>query len=432
VNPIPVNPIDQLLRDAPAVVATTIARRDMDEISAWLDDAPPARAVQVLRLLDASRAGEILSRFSPERRAAVIAMMEPADMFRCIRAIGHDDYQRVMSELPEGVRREVERVLAVPEDCAIALMEVQGLRITRQASVEDVLARVQHTQARLARTLYVVDDDETLSGMVDLQLLLSSHPNALVGQVMRQIRVAIGEMTSRHDIAARIGNYNQNTLPVVDAENRFVGIIRSEKLFDAVEEDALTDMQTMVGVGKDERALSSVWFSVRKRHPWLQINLLTAFLAASVVGLFESTIAQFTALAVLLPVVAGQSGNSGAQALAVTMRGLALREIGVNGWPRILRKEAVAGLLNGFGIALVTAFSVFLWSSSTGLALIIAIAMISSMVIAGMSGALIPITLVRFGQDPATSSSIVLTTVTDVAGFFSFLGIATALSFLLI
>jgi magnesium transporter len=187
----------------------------------------------------------------------------------------------------------------------------------------------------------------------------------------------------------------------------------------------------MVGAGKDERASSSSWFAVRKRHPWLQINLLTAFLAASVVGLFESTIAQFTALAVLMPVVAGQSGNSGSQALAVTIRGLALREIGVNGWPRVLRKEAATGLTNGIGIALVTALAVFTWSQSPGLALVIGIAMVTSMTIAGIAGALIPITMVRLGQDPATSSTIFLTTITDVTGFLSFLGTATALSFLL-
>ncbi len=241
----------------------------------------------------------------------------------------------------------------------------------------------------------------------------------------------VDEFTTREEIAAGIGRYNVNTLPVVNLQGRFSGIIRSENLFDAVEQDALSDLQTMVGAGKDEHALSTVWTTVQKRHPWLQINLLTAFLAASVVGLFEHTIAQFTALAVLMPVVAGQSGNSGSQALAVTLRGLALREIGVNAWPRVMRKEMSAGLLNGLGIALITSLSVYVWSKSPGLALVIGLAMVASMTIAGIAGAFIPIMMSRLGQDPATSSTIVLTTVTDVSGFFSFLGIATLLSFLL-
>jgi magnesium transporter len=184
-------------------------------------------------------------------------------------------------------------------------------------------------------------------------------------------------------------------------------------------------------VSRDERALSGPWFAVRKRLPWLQINLLTAFLAAAVVGIFESTIAKFTALAVLLPVVAGQSGNAGAQALAVTMRGLVLREIGLRQWRQVLGKEAAAGLLNGFAVAATTALGVYVWSGSLGLVLVISAAMVISMIAAGVAGALVPVLLHRFGQDPATASSIILTTVTDVVGFFSFLGIATAAASLL-
>jgi magnesium transporter len=187
-------------------------------------------------------------------------------------------------------------------------------------------------------------------------------------------------------------------------------------------------MQAMFGAGRDERALSKVSFAIRKRLPWLEINLVTAFLAASVVGLFEGTIAKFTALAVFLPVVAGQSGNTGSQALAVTMRGLALREIRTRHWFRVSRKETLVGLLNGFVIALTTSLVVYIWMSSAGLAIIIGTAMVFSMVIAGLSGALIPIILQAFGQDPAQSSSIVLTTVTDVVGFMSFLGLATLLA----
>jgi magnesium transporter len=191
------------------------------------------------------------------------------------------------------------------------------------------------------------------------------------------------------------------------------------------------DILTMVGASRDERALSSVLFVVRKRLPWLSINLLTAFLAAAVVGLFEDTIARFTALAVLLPVVAGQSGNTGAQALAVTMRGLVLREIGTSQWLRVARKEVGAGFWNGVAIALMTSAGVLFWSSSMGLALVIGVSMVIAMVAAGFSGVVIPVVLSKLGQDPAQSSSIILTTVTDVVGFFAFLGIATMLSDLL-
>jgi magnesium transporter len=214
-------------------------------------------------------------------------------------------------------------------------------------------------------------------------------------------------------------------LPVLNHAGRFLGVIRQAELMAAVEEETSLDIQTMVGASPDERALSRPWFAVKKRLPWLQINLLTAFLAAAVVGVFESTIARFTALAVLLPVVAGQSGNAGAQALAVTMRGLILREISVRHWPAVLWKETATGVVNGLAVAATTAIGVYYWSGSLGLVYVISVAMVVSMVVAGLAGALVPILMRRFGQDPATASTIILTTVTDVVGFFSFLGIAT-------
>ena len=214
-------------------------------------------------------------------------------------------------------------------------------------------------------------------------------------------------------------------LPVIDSDDRLVGVLRHSDLADAAANVATVDMQKMVGAGKDERGLSPISVAVKRRLPWLQINLATAFLAAAVVGLFEGTIAEITALAVLLPVVAGQSGNSGMQALAVTMRGLALREVKISHWPRLLVKEAGVGLVNGLAVALTTMAGVFLWSRSFALSLVIGIAMVISMVIACVSGGVIPVLLKALKRDPAQSSSIVLTTVTDVLGFLTFLGLAT-------
>jgi magnesium transporter len=235
----------------------------------------------------------------------------------------------------------------------------------------------------------------------------------------------------RDEVLEALEHSRARSLPVVDFDNRILGVLRQEEIIAAAEQAAAADMVSMVGAGKDERALSPPLFAVRKRLPWLEINLLTAFLAAAVVGIFESTIARNTALAILLPVVAGQSGNTGAQALAVTMRGLALREIRLRHWLRVTGKEVLVGGVNGIAVAITTAFAVYVWSRSTGLALVIGLSMVASMTAAGLAGAVIPIALTRLRQDPAQSSSIVLTTVTDVVGFFSFLGIATILSSML-
>ena len=185
---------------------------------------------------------------------------------------------------------------------------------------------------------------------------------------------------------------------------------------------------TMVGAGREEHALSKLSFAVRKRLPWLQINLGTAFLAAAVVAVFEDTIARFTALAVLLPVVAGQSGNTGAQAMAVAMRGLALREFRPRVWFPVARKELLAGFINGLAVAVVACAAAYLWFGRIDLPLILGPAMVFSMTLAGFTGALIPIILTALGKDPAQSASIVLTTFTDVIGFLSFLGLAFVLT----
>jgi magnesium transporter len=235
-------------------------------------------------------------------------------------------------------------------------------------------------------------------------------------------------MATRADLIERASGGRLTSLPVVDIEGRLLGAIRAATLVSVAQEEAGADMQAMVGASRDERALSNVWFAVRKRLPWLHINLATAFLAAAVVGLFEDTIARFTALAVLLPVVAGQSGNTGAQALAVTMRGLVLREIRVRHWFRVASKELIVGAVNGVAVAFVTALGVLAWSRSFGLAAVIGAAMVCSMVVAGVAGASVPMVLILLRQDPAAASSIVLTTVTDVMGFFTFLGFATLAS----
>jgi len=221
-------------------------------------------------------------------------------------------------------------------------------------------------------------------------------------------------------------------LPVVDADGRLIGVIKHDEALRAGQLEAFEDLQKMVGAGGDERALSPVSTVVKRRLPWLYVNLVTAFAAAAVVGIFEGVIQKVTALAVLLPIVSGQGGNTGAQALAVVMRGLALREIVTGAAKRVMVKEILAGLLNGVAIAVVTSAAVWVWSRNVGITLVIGLAMIVNMVVAGLSGAAIPICLRALKRDPAQSSSIFLTTVTDVVGFASFLGFAAIFMSLLI
>jgi magnesium transporter len=363
-----------------------------------------AKALDILKSLDPTRAAALLSATGPESRESYLSM------------------------LPETVSNELREILAYPVDSAGALMDPRVLLFRPDTTVKEALERIRTMRRRGTRMLFVVDTGNRLLGQVDIQDIAMSTGNTQLETIQRPVRAVVNAIAPREDVVELLERYRLTDLPVVDADERLIGVVRYRNLMAAAEDEATVALQTMVGVSKDERALSKVSFAVRKRLPWLEINLVTAFLAAAVVGLFEGTIAKYTALAVLLPVVAGQSGNTGAQALAVTMRGLALREIRVRHWPRVIFKEMSTGFWNGIAIAATTSLGVWIWSSSAGLAGVIGASMILSMVIAGIAGAAIPLILTAVKQDPAQSSSIVLTTITDIAGFFSFLGIATLFS----
>ncbi|UCE31916.1 MAG: magnesium transporter, partial [Burkholderiales bacterium] len=339
---------------------------------------------------------------------------------------------RLLGLLDAQIAAELQALLVYPAESAGRVMDPQVTPVRADGTVAEALTRLRSLRRKALRELYVVDFEGRLSGRLEIQELAVAEEDTPLRELTRPLVAAVRDMDPREDVVEILQQHPMITaLPVINQAGRLVGVIRQAGIVSAIEEETSVDIQTMVGASREERALSPAGFAVLKRLPWLQINLLTAFLAAAVVGLFESTIARFTALAVLLPVVAGQSGNAGAQALAVTMRGLVLREITLRHWHRIVGKETLVGLVNGLAVAATTSIGVWVWSGSLGLVLVCAAAMVISMVAAGLAGALVPVLLRRFGQDPAQSSSIVLTTVTDVVGFFSFLGIATLLAGLL-
>jgi magnesium transporter len=289
-----------------------------------------------------------------------------------------------------------------------------------ETTIASAFERIRETNRRVVDVL-VCSEDDRLVGIVPLQELVGAPLETALGSVANREFVAIHAMGSRDEVVELLTRHRLASLPVLDLDGRVLGTIRDDGLVLAAQQAAAEDLQRMVGAGKEERALSSPWLTIKSRLPWLLINLGTAFAAAFVVALFDETIARFTALAVLLPIVAGQSGNTGAQALAVTSRGLALREIRIRHWWRVLSKEVIASLGNGIAIAVATALAVVLFSGNTGIALVIGVSMIISMLMAAIAGAMIPVLLTALGRDPATASSIILTTVTDIAGFFSFL-----------
>jgi len=425
----PIRAVDALNRrffvDHPIDAAQQIENLKTDDVAAAAMRQPIQVLTPVWRRLLPQTAANLL-RALPEAMAdQLLAEVPPPQAVRLLGHMPEDEVNSRLERLDPAIKKDLTTLLSYPPNSAGRLMNTAVSTFRREATAGETLDRLRERGMRTARNLFLVDAEQRLTGKASLTDIALAPSDKTLGALQTPIIGSVRPIDSLSEISQIFENGNILDLPVVDLDGVMLGAITHEDIARTIQKDATADLQTMVGASKEERALSPPLFAVRKRMPWLQINLVTAFMAAAVVGIFEATIAQVTALAVLLPVVAGQSGNTGAQALAVTMRGLALREITVRQWAKVLRKEVIAGFLNGIAIAITCGIGVYIWSQSLGLVAVIMSSMVLAMVAAGFAGALIPVVLTRLGQDPATSSSILLTTITDIAGFFAFLGIAT-------
>ena len=411
----------------PAESVRNIEQMQPDAIVELLVNQPVNQTLKIWERLSPELGGRVLNELPVSYGAELLDLINPNIGASLLRCLTDEKRQELLKTTRQSAANDLKRAISYQPNTAGALMDTHVMYFRPDMTVGGAISVLRNRPKHSYRKVFTVDDNGRLKGTLDIGELALANSDSLLSEYEKISPVFVEVTASREEIVSIFDKYKVTDLPVVDIDNRLLGVVRYHALVDAAIEESSVDIQTMVGVSKDERALSPASFSIIKRLPWLEINLLTAFLAASVVGIFEDTIAKYTALAILLPVVAGQSGNTGAQALAVTMRGLALKEIYPRMWPRIIFKEFNVGLWNGIAIAVTTGVGVYFWSNSIGLSLIILISMIISMIIASISGAAIPILLTVTGQDPAQSSSIFLTTVTDIAGFFSFLGIATLL-----
>lgn len=429
--------------DVVRVLARSALERQPRTSATLLESAPTAELAEFVARQDDVVAADLVRRLRPDRGSVLIgalpepaasrilAALEPGTAAALITRLDDDARSARLADLNPALAQEIAEMMSYPHNVAGAIMDPRVAAFRPDTPVADALEFVRTVRDRPIHNLFTVDDDGQLSGAVSVQELAVARPAERLDRIARPNPPAVQALAPFEELTALAEDRGVSSVPVIDINNRLIGVIRHPELLRATQRDATADIQTMVGVSKEERALSPASFAVRKRLPWLVVNLGTAFLAAAVVGIFQNTIARFTALAVLMPIVAGQSGNTGAQALAVTMRGLALREIRARQWWRVARKELMVGATNGVAVAAMTAFAVFLWSQSVPLAAVIGTAMICSMIVAALAGASVPIGLILLRQDPAAASSIVLTTVTDVVGLFSFLGFATLASGLL-
>jgi magnesium transporter len=379
-----------------------------------------------------AEAYEHLAGEPPSVVAEVLMRVSPASAVEILWAGAPDWRDQILAATTHERREQWVHDHAFPPGTVGRLMEHPVAVFTPELTVQETIERLREMVRRVFITYgWVVDGDGRLVGILIFRELLFAAPDARLGDVMLREPFRLRPEMPVPEAMRAVVIRHYPSYPVCEADGRFIGVVRGQTLFEehAFELSALPG--TMVGVEKEER-LSTAWpRSLRFRHPWLQINLLTAFLAAGVVGVFQGTIERIVLLAVFLPVLAGQSGNTGCQALAVALRGMTLGEFTASKRRHVISKEAMVGFANGALIGMTAGFAMYVFARSEGrgdapaLASIVFLAMVGSCTVSGVAGALVPLTLKRLGADPATASSIFLTTATDVVSMGLFLGLAT-------
>lgn len=418
--------VERMFERDGAAAARLLETMDEAQVVAVLRGLPPAIAGRAVRQLQVTFAAALLKDAEEDLFVELAGELEPAHAAAIFMHLPTDARERFLQHLPERLRRDVQEQLTFPADSVGRLMSTQFLALRQDMTMRAAIDRIRAVaQKRFpASYVYVVDLEDHLVGVMNMRDLMLADPSQQLQAVMRREVFALPCFTDREEAAAELSRRRYFAAPVVDNEHRILGIIKAEQLLQGVQEELTGDIQTMFGAGADERVTSPIGYSLSRRLPWLHVNLLTAFLAAGVVAMFEGTIARMTVLAVFLPVVAGQGGNAGAQSLAIVMRGLVMREVPRGGVRRLILKEGLLGTVSGVATGAVTALVAWLWHGNPWLGLVIGLAMILNLCAAGLAGAAIPILMRAMRLDPAQSSSIVLTTVTDVVGFFAFLGLA--------
>jgi magnesium transporter len=375
---------------------------------------------------DAVREG-ILEELEPETVAEGVRELESDDAVELLEALGEQEQEEILEKLPPTERVAIERSLEYPENSAGRRMQTEFIAVPPDWTAGQAIDYMRDTPDLPARfyEIYAVDSVQHLQGAVPLDALLRSRRPVPLSDLIEEDRRRVSVTDEQGEVARLFEKYNLVAAPVVDTEDRLVGVITIDDVVDVIEEEADEDLKALGGVTSDEELSDNVWTIARGRFNWLLVNLATAFLASSVLGLFEGQLEKMVALAVLAPIVASQGGNAATQTMTVAVRALATRELGPNNAFRVVLREGLVGLVNGLAFAIITGVAAVAWFRIPGLGVVIGLAIICNLVAGALGGILIPMVLERVRADPAVASGTFVTTVTDVVGFFSFLGIAT-------
>lgn len=433
------------------LVESLVHKQNLTELQKKLDELHPADVAYILEalplnerltvweLVKAERDGEILLEVSDSVRESLIASMDKAELLAAAGTLDTDEIADIADDLPQDViqellamldaqkRARLQSALSFAEDSVGALMDYDMVTIRADVSLEVTLRylrRLGDLPDQLDK-LFVVERDDQLIGVLPLKRLLTTDPEATVAAVMVEDFVSFHTDDNAREAAQAFERYDLVMAPVVDAQNRLIGRLTVDAVLDYIRESSDSDMLSMAGLKEEEDLFSTVWKAARNRWMWLGINLITAFIASRVIGVFEGSIEKLAALAALMPIIAGIGGNSGNQTTTLIIRGMALGQITATNAKRLILKELGVAALNG--IMWGAAVGLFAWLLYSNLALggVMAAAMMLNLIVAALAGVVIPLFMQRMKRDPAMGSSVLLTATTDSMGFFIFLGLAT-------
>ena len=410
----------------PADLADVLGLADEDERIEIAKLLPPDLTGEALiEMPEQEHAESTLAALSPEQAAGIVQEMPDDDAADLLGELSREQQQRILAQVDFEERRTVEQLLQYPEDTAGGLMTGAMVTVEQDEVVRDAVESIRK-QAEAVEDFtetYVVDRNRRLTGVLGFKNLVLSAPERPVRELMHEPEVTVGPEVDQEEVARLMARYNVPSIPVVDRDRRLLGRITFDDVSDVVEEEATEDLLRFGGVSAEED-LGARWFqAVRTRLPWLLVNLLTAFVAAAVVALFTNVVRALPALAAWMTIISGMGGNAGTQALAVTVRRLALGLIAPSAFVAVIGKEVMVGLACGVANGIVVALAAVAFQQPAMLGVVVALAMVGNLFVAGFAGAFIPLLLERFRIDPAIASSVFVTTFTDVCGFALLLGL---------
>lgn len=407
------------------------------EIADFLESLPGKSRGRIWNLIDFDQEGDVLAHLQDAVRSELLEQMQPQEVAAATKDLETDDVADIIQDLPEGVqdtvllsmdeqnRQRLSSLLSYPEDTAGGLMNTDVIPIRADVSLDVVIRYLRRVENIPEKTdnLIVVDRDNQYLGILSIINILVGDPETSVGELMIE-ETGISADLSANEVAKIFEQRDWISAAVIDKQGVLLGRITVDDVVDVIQEEAEQTVRSMAGLGDDDM-FAPIFTSSKRRALWLGINLVTAFLGAWVIGRFEDTIQQLVALAVLMPIVAGMGGVAGSQTLTIAIRGIALGQLSKSNARALMFKEIAVGILNGLAWACVVSVIVIFWFNDTSLGFIIGLAMLINLIVAALAGAVIPLVLKKYGIDPAIAGGVLLTTVTDVVGFMTFLGLAS-------